>query len=168
MTYMEIVKGRYSCRSYNSDEISKEDMEYILECARLAPSACNLQPWKIYIVRDEKVKAGLCEAYPREWFAGAPVIAVFCGLKDENWKRADGADYLMCDVSLIADHFINAASDRGLGTCWIAAFDEEKAVSALKLPENEKVYVMTPLGYAADKSPALKKRKNAGDICCFI
>ncbi|HAL86508.1 MAG TPA: hypothetical protein DCM31_06320, partial [Deferribacteraceae bacterium] len=51
MTYMEIVKGRYSCRSYKSDEISKEDMEYILECARLAPSACNLQPWKIYIVR---------------------------------------------------------------------------------------------------------------------
>ncbi|MGE4496402.1 MAG: nitroreductase family protein [Deferribacterales bacterium] len=168
MSFRDIAEGRYSCRDYMEKEVSCEDLEYMLECARLAPSACNLQPWKIYMVRDEKVREAVCGAYPRDWLKNAPVIAVFCGLKGEGWKRADGADYLMCDVSITADHFINAASERGLGTCWIAAFDEKKLAEALRLPENEKPYIMTPVGYAAGKAPSGKKRKSLQDICCFI
>ncbi|QAR31967.1 nitroreductase [Geovibrio thiophilus] len=168
MSFCETAKGRYSCRGYKNTEVRHDDLEYILECARIAPSACNLQPWKIYVVRDEKLRGAVCGAYPRDWLKDAPMIAVFCGLRGENWMRAGGTDYLMCDIAIIADHFINAAHERGLGTCWIAAFDESRLASALNLPENEKPYIMTPLGYAAGTAHEIKKRKSIGDICCFI
>lgn len=166
--YIETVKERYSCRNYSSNAVSQADLDYILECVRLAPSACNRQPWKIYAVSNEKAKAAVCRAYPAEWPAEAPYMFVFCGVTDTNWKRADGTDYLMADITIAADHFISAATEKGLGTCWIAAFNEAQVVEALNLPPNEKPIFLVPLGYAADDRKPVKKRKEIKDICSFI
>ncbi len=112
----------------------------------------------------EKIYAG----YDRDWFREAPLIVVFTGLMDENWVRGDKADYLMCDVTIIADYFILAATEQGLGTCYIAAFDEDVVHKALELPENEKVLLLTPLGYPKEGVTRERVRKSAEQVATFI
>ncbi len=164
MKLLELINSRFSYRGYLDKEVEKEKIDYILECSRLAPSAKNLQPWKIYIVKSEEMKKMVCEAYARDWLKEAPIIAVFVGKKGENWVRADGADYLMCDVTIIADYFILAATEVGLGTCYIAAFDRDKLKQALNLGENEEPFLMTPLGYPKPETKRERSRKHLSDI----
>lgn len=168
MDFYKLVNKRYAVRGYLSKHVEDEKIDYILKVARLAPSAANRQPWKIYIVKDKTVKTALCEAYPRSWLEEAPIIVVFVGLTDNNWIRNDGKDYLLCDVTIIADYFILAATEQGLGTCYIAAFDEAKVKEALNLPENEIPLLMTPLGYPKDGAIRERKRKELGEIVVTI
>lgn len=169
MSFFGIVNQRFSHRGYSNKHIEDEKLKYILDCTSLAPSAANRQPWKIYIVKDESIKKFIHKAYERDWFAEAPLIAVFTGLKDENWIRNyDQKDYLLCDVTIIADYFILAATEQGLGTCYIAAFNEEKVKNALNLPENEIPLLLTPLGYAKDNSSKPRARKEQSSIITLI
>ncbi len=164
MKLLELINSRFSYRGYLDKEVEKEKIDYILECSRLAPSAKNLQPWKIYIVKSDEMKKKVCEAYTRDWLKEAPIIAVFVGKKGENWVRVDGEDYLMCDVTIIADYFILAATEVGLGTCYIAAFDRDKLKKALNLGENEEPFLMTPLGYPKPETKRERSRKHLSDI----
>ncbi len=164
MKLFELINSRFSYRGYLDKEVEKEKIDYILECSRLAPSAKNLQPWKIYIVKSDEMKKKVCEAYTRDWLKEAPIIAVFVGKKGENWVRVDGEDYLMCDVTIIADYFILAATEVGLGTCYIAAFDRDKLKKALNLGENEEPFLMTPLGYPKPETKRERSRKHLSDI----
>ncbi|MGA1861915.1 nitroreductase family protein [Deferribacter thermophilus] len=168
MEFYHLVNKRYSVRGYLSKSIEEEKINYILKVARLAPSAANRQPWKIYIIKDKNLKNKLCEAYPRSWLNEAPIIVVFVGLTDNNWIRNDGKDYLLCDVTIIADYFILAATEVGLGTCYIAAFDEKKVIEALNLPPNEIPLLMTPLGYPKENSIKERKRKEIGEFVVEI
>jgi nitroreductase len=168
MDFKDLVIERYSCREFSKKVVGDKEIDYILQCARRAPSAHNFQPWKIYIVKDKTVLEKLYESYPGEWLKSANMIAVFAGLTDESWKRADGADYIMCDVTIIADYFIHAATELGLDTCWVAAFDEKKVIEALHLPGNEKPFILTPLGYAVKKVSRETKRKDISEIYKII
>lgn len=167
MEFNRLTKKRYSFRGYLNRMVEKEKLDYILECSRLAPSAANRQPWRIYIVTDPVIKENLARSYPREWFAASPVIVAFAGVCDENWKRADGEDYLLCDVTLAADHFILAAAEQELGTCLVASFDEAVAAKALELPANEKVMLLTPLGYPEEGSSREKSRRNIDSLVIY-
>jgi nitroreductase len=162
--FLNTVNERFSYRGFLNRDVSEEDIQYILECARLAPSAANKQPWRIHIVRNNKLRKDLHRAYTRNWFLEAPVLAVFTGIRGENWTRRDGLDYLMCDVTIIADYFMLAATDRGLGTCYIAAFDDDIVRNVLDLPENEIPYLMTPLGYPNPDAKKERMRKGISDI----
>ena len=164
MKLLDIINSRFSYRGYLDKEVEQEKLNYILQCARLAPSAKNLQPWKIYIVKSKEMKEKVCSAYARDWLKEAPVIAVFVGKKGANWVRGDGEDYLMCDVTIITDYFVLAAAEVGLGTCYIAAFDREKLIEALNLPEDEEPFLMTPLGYPKPESKRERNRKPLSEI----
>ncbi|BBB33109.1 nitroreductase [Thermotomaculum hydrothermale] len=164
MKLIDIINSRYSYRGYLDRNVEQEKIDYILECARLAPSAKNLQPWKIYIVKSKEMKERVCQAYARDWLKEAPIIAVFVGKKGSNWVRRDGEDYLMCDVTIITDYFVLAATEMGLGTCYIAAFDREKLKEALNLPENEEPFLMTPLGYPKKEARRERSRKPLPEI----
>ncbi len=163
MNFFNLVNQRFSHRGYKTTPVENEKLDYILQCARLAPSASNKQPWKVYVVKDELLKKNIVESYNREWFAEAPVILVFTGLRGKNWTRSDGADYLLCDVTIIADYVILAATEQGLGTVYIAAFDEAKVARALNLPEDEIPLLMTPLGYPREGCTRERKRKEISD-----
>jgi len=167
MEFKNLAEKRYSVRGYQNKEVEEDKINHILECSRLAPSAANRQPWKIYIVKDKTVKDKLVESYSREWLAEAPLIAAFVGQRDENWRRRDGEDYLLCDVTILADYFTLAAADIGLGTCYIAAFDEQKASEALSLAESERVMLLTPLGYAKEGATRKRDRKQLRDIIIY-
>ncbi|PLX68099.1 MAG: nitroreductase [Denitrovibrio sp.] len=143
-------------------------MDLILKCSIISPSAANKQPWKIYIVEDKAVQERIYAGYNRDWFREAPLIVVFVGLEGENWVRGDKADYLLCDITIIADYFVLAATEQGLGTCYIAAFDEEIVHKALGLPNNEKVMLITPLGYPKEGAKRVRSRKDLSEVVKYI
>lgn len=149
MSFLDLAKRRCSVRSFLPKEVEEEKLLEVLEAARVSPSAANLQPWQIVVARDPRLKAKLAEAYPRDWFANAPVILVICVDHNQSWKRTDGRDYADVDAAIAADHITLAAADLGLGTCWLGAFDLEVCRKALNLPKYMEPVIMMPLGYPA-------------------
>lgn len=168
MNYYDLVKLRHSVRKYNADKtIDKEVLLRILNAARLAPSAHNNQPWTFVVVSSTKVLEEVYQAYERDWLKQAPMVIAIKGRKSEAWySKYDEYQSLETDLTIAMDHLIMAATQEGLGTCWIAAFEPKKLASALKLKEDEEVYAITPLGYPADEPLVVKEktRKELKDI----
>lgn len=168
MNYYDLVKLRHSVRKYNADKtIDKEVLLRILNAARLAPSAHNNQPWTFMVISSTEVLEKVHQAYERDWLKQAPMVIAIKGRKSEAWHRKfDEYQSLETDLTIAMDHLIMAATQEGLGTCWIAAFEPKKLASALKLKEDEEVYAITPLGYPADEPLVVKEktRKELKDI----
>ena len=163
MDFLELVKRRYSCRKYQLTSIEKEKLDYIIECVRFAPSAVNKQPWAFRIISDKEEKEKLRQCYDREWFATAPTYIMASILHDEEWVRADGKHHGNIDIAIAVEHLCLAAAEQGLGTCWVCNFDVEKCAQLFRIPSNEEVAVLIPIGYAADEAKE-KKRKSTTDI----
>lgn len=149
MNFLELAKKRYSVRNYCDRTVEEEKLKYILECGRMAPSAVNYQPWRIYVVRNAGMRAKLATTYNREWFAHAPVILIFCGDHSIGWKRNDGKDHTDIDVSIMIDHVTLAAAEQDIGTCWICNFDAAACSQILELPSNVEPIAYLSLGYPA-------------------
>ena len=125
--FKSLAGERFSARKFTAEPVSKEDLEYIMECVRLAPSACNRQPWKWLIVRSEQAMKKLQECYDREWFKTAPMYIVGMKNTEDNWVRKyDNKPHGDIDVAIAAEHLCLAATERGLGTCWVCAYDSNK------------------------------------------
>ena len=162
--FLELVRWRYSVRRYSSQPVEQEKLDYVLECARLAPSAVNFQPWRFVVVKSAERRAALCSCYKREWLAEAPLYIVVCADRTQSWKRGcDGHDHADIDAAIAAEHICLAAADCGLGTCWVCNFDVEKCTEALGLGEGICPVAIVPVGYAAD-SPTDKKRKPLSEV----
>ena len=164
MKFIDLARTRYSVRSYAARPVAEDDLNTILEAARLAPSANNAQPWYFIVVRGEDARRAVARAYPRDWFRSAPVIIVVCSEPSAAWVRRDGKNYSEVDAAIAMDHITLCAADLGLGTCWIAAFDPVTLSEALGLPAHVSPVVMTPLGYPTDSPPARKSRKPLPEI----
>jgi nitroreductase len=147
MDFYEVIQRRRSVRKYKSDPVDDDKLQRILNAARLAPSAANKQPISFIVVRDDKIKRRLRDAYSQEWFFTAPVIICACALPDKAWKRSDGKAYIDVDVAIAMDHLILAAAAEGLGTCWIAAFKPSVVKEVLNISDNIEPLILTPLGY---------------------
>lgn len=167
MNLKNLIENRYSVRNYLTIEIEKEKIEYILECARLAPSACNNQPWYFYVITDKELKEKIELSYPREWVKQAPVLIVVCKDTLQSWKRPkDGRDSGDIDASIAAEHICLAAESIGLGTCWICNFDQQILNNALQCPDHREPIAIFPIGYidkANSKIPE-KKRKSLDEV----
>ena len=163
MEFMDVILKRRSVRKYKSDPVSKEDMGYILEAARLAPSWANSQCWKFVVITDPGVKEELIKA-GQSWIGQAPAIIAACADPAKPGTKGD-QQYYMLDVGIAMEHLILAAADKGLGTCWIGAFDEDIAKKALNVPDNIRVVALTPLGYP-DEVPAPRPRKSMAETMC--
>ena len=164
MEVFAAIRKRRSIRLYERKPVNEEKLNRVLEAGRLAPSADNRQPWRFIVVTDEKIKEKLRAAYDEEWFVSAPVIIVGCAVPKEAWVRMDGQEYWMVDVAIAMQNMILTATELGLGTCWIADFDEEAARKALKLPLGVRVVAMTPLGYPAEQKRPVGNRKPLSEI----
>jgi nitroreductase len=166
MGFIELINKRYSVRAYKSTAVEDEKLQTILEAARLAPTACNRQPFKIIIIHTDGKKEQLLSIYRSEWFVQAPIILCICGISESAWVRKDGRKYLDVDVTIAMDYITLAATDLGLGTCFIAAFDAENARRVLTIPEGIEPILFTPLGYPAD-NPGIKKRKELDELITY-
>ena len=163
MEFLELAKNRYSCRNYQPTGVEREKMDYIMECVRMAPSAVNKQPWKFRIINSEEDRKRICQCYNREWFTTAPVVVIASVLHDEEWVRADGKHHGNIDIAIAVEHLCLAATELGLGTCWVCNFDDLLCKELFGLDNNEEAAVLIPLGYPADE-PKEKKRKTMEEI----
>ncbi len=160
MNFLELCEKRYSVRKYSAEAVSDDDLRYVLECARMAQSAVNFQPWKFVVVRSEAAKADIRRCYDREWFASAPLYIVALRDVKSNWVRSsDGKPHGDIDVAIAVEHICLAAAERGLGTCWVANYDTALLNQLFGDADHEAVAIV-PIGHIAADCPfAPKKRK---------
>lgn len=164
MNVHQAIKNRYSVRSYKSKEIPEEKLEKVLEAARLAPSGHNAQPWKFIVIDDEEVKKKVASAANQPFIAGAPVIIAAVAL-DPSDVFSSGVQGAEVNLAIAVDHMTLAATEEGLGTCWIGAFSQEEVKKILNVPENYKIIALLPIGFP-EGSRKSKQRKNLEEITC--
>lgn len=166
MKLSELSLIRESVRDYSSRSVEADKLNEVLEAARLAPSACNRQPWKFLVLKSDEARAKAAAAVGKfEWMAGAPVIIVGCVDHSQEWVRGyDGKPHGDIDVAIAAEHICLAAAQQGLGTCWICSFDAKAFASAFNLPGNLEPVVILPLGYPAYEGQRPKQRKALEEI----
>ena len=172
MTILDVVKKRCSVREYSSQPVEKEKLDYVLEAARLAPSACNLQPWSFYVIQDAEMLKKIHSCYGREWLQTAPVCIAIVGNHETSWKRKlyDNKDHCDIDIAITTDHLILAATEVGLGTCWICNFDSVRCKEILQLSDSEEVIALTPIGYPAKENvweTTVKNRKKVEEVIFY-
>jgi nitroreductase len=165
MAVLEAITKRYSCRNYQDKAIEKEKLDDILEAARLAPSAKNLQDWRFVIVTDKQTKVKLAEAASSQKFlenAGAIIVA--CSNSDYVMRCGQAVGPI--DVAIAIEHICLQASELGLATCWIGSFYPEKVKPILGIPQDITIIELLALGYPADekKEPNREPKEN---IVCF-
>lgn len=163
MDFADLIRARYSVRAYKPDPVEDDKLQQVLEAARLAPTAANRQPFRLIVIHTEGREAELRRIYRRQWFTQAPLVLCICTVADEGWVRTDGKAYLDVDAAIAFDHLILAATELGLGTCWIAAFDPAAAREVLGLPAGVEPVAFSPLGYPAAR-PGPKTRKPLADL----
>jgi nitroreductase len=163
MEFAELIKKRYSVRSYKVDAVEEEKLQQVMEAACLAPTAANRQPFRLIVIHTAGRAKDLQRIYRADWFVKAPLVVCACAVAAEGWCRVDGKPYADVDVTIAMDHLILAATNLGLGTCWIAAFDPAVAREVLGLPEGVEPVAFTPLGYPADQ-PRRKERKGLAEV----
>ena len=162
---LTLARRRYALRNYSSQLVPDEVLRYILEVARMAPSAVNYQPWQFVVVRDGILLQQLRKVYHREWFDTAPCCIVVCGNHNESWHRAsDGKDHCDIDIAIATEHIALAAAECGLGTCWVCNFDIEACAQLLQLPHGIEPMVLMPMGYPVNNEIPEKKRKSIDEI----
>lgn len=161
MDFETLCRLRRSARGYQPTRVERAKLDYILRCARLAPSAVNRQPWRFHIVDDTARLGLLARAYDRPWFATAPAVIAAVALHAESWHRpADGKDHADIDLGIATEHLCLAAAEQGLGTCWVCNFDTGAVARLLGLAPGEEPVALIPVGYAADE-PRQSPRKEA-------
>lgn len=165
---MDLIEKRKSIRSYKPQDVEEEKLNYILQAFRKAPSAKNLQPWKLIVVKDKKKISDLSIACNNQTFISeAPILIVACAKEDEAYGVMGGyMNSYPVDVALALEHLILAATEKGLGTCWIGAFKEKLVKDLLDVPDNVRVVAITPVGYPAIEGRT-RGRKPISEIVCY-
>lgn len=168
MKFLELAKLRFSSRNYLDKKVEEEKLLSVLEAGRIAPSAANRQPWHFVVITEKKRLQELSVVYHRKWFADAPVYIFLCGDKNKAWvRREDNKNHLDIDIAITTDHITLQATELGLATCWICAFNVEKTKKLLNLPEHIEPIVVLSLAYPADKADIKRhenKRKSLKEI----
>jgi len=165
MDFEKLVIQRYSSRSYKPDLVEEEKLNKVLEAARMAPTAANRQPFQLIVIHTEGRQEELRRIYDKDWFVDPPLVICACSIPGKAWERRkyDSKNYSSIDVAIVMDHIILQATDLGLGTCWVGAFDPQAAREILNLPDGVEPIAFTPLGYSND-SPRPKKRKPLAEL----
>lgn len=164
--FLDLCRERFSARKFTEEPVNDDDLSYILECVRMAPSAVNFQPWKFIVVQSEEAKQRLRQCYSREWFNSAPLYIIALKNNETAWRRKyDGKPHGDVDVSIAVEHLCLAASDCGLGTCWVCNYDTTLFAQLFPQPAEWEAVAIIPLGHIAPDCPRKEKdRKPLADI----
>ena len=150
MTFTELAKMRYSVRAYQDRTIEEEKLAKILEAGRVAPTACNNQPQRVYVAKSEEARRKLASVCRCTF--DAPVILVVGYDESRDWKNKlqPGCRSGETDAAIVCTHMMLQAADLGIGSCWVGYFNAQEVAHALELPENIRVTALLPMGYAAE------------------
>lgn len=159
MEFTDVVRERFSCKSYDGRKVEQDKLERILEAGRLAPTAKNLQEQHIYVLQSEEALAKVDLVTPCRYNAGTCLLVAF----DKNnvytypgSQRESGVE----DATIVATHLMLAAANEGINSCWLNCIDLEKAHSEFGLPDNEEVLMILDLGYGAEGAGPLANHSN--------
>jgi len=165
MDVMEAIRARYSCRAYLDKPVEKEKLDKVIEAARLAPSAKNLQDWRFVVVTDRQAKKRLAEAASNQMFlADARAILVACSVSDHVMRCGQCVGPI--DVAIAVEHICLEAVELGLATCWIGSFDADRVRRLLGIPPHVALIELLALGHPAEpwRQP---RREPPEKIVCF-
>jgi nitroreductase len=176
-SFIDLVKHRESVRAYKADPVPGSSVERCLEAARMAPSACNAQPWKFIVVDDPELKNALADAtqdrfIPMNHFTKqAPVHIVVvrekANLTSNLGQVLKDKEYPLIDIGIAVEHFCLQAVEEGLGTCILGWFNEKKVKKLLGIPLKKRAELIITLGYPATPMIREKKRKSLGEIAVY-
>lgn len=176
MELNQIILTRRSVRKYQDKPVEREKIDACLEAARLAPSACNSQPWHFIVLDDPQVKNDFCQqafsgVYAiSKWAAQAPVLIAAVSDKGTFTSRVGNffrrTEFYLVDHGIACEHLVLRAWDQGLGTCWIGWLDADKAAKFFNLPKGKKIEHLIALGYPAE-TPEPRPRKTFKELVSY-
>mgnify|MGYP002627414274 CR=1 FL=1 len=152
MEFDEVIRSRYSVRAFSDRAIEADKLARILEAGRIAPTAVNYQPQRVYILQSEdalKKANALCPC-----IYGAPTVLLFAYDENADWKNAKQAGIRsgVQDVSIVATHIMLAAWNEGIGSCWVNLFQNSEVEKVFALPANERCVLLMSVGYPAENA----------------
>ena len=155
MTFQELARSRYSVRSFRDMPIEEGHMNLILEAGRVAPTACNNQPQKIYVAKSREARQKLASVCRCTF--DAPVILVVCYDRTRDWKNKlmPGYESGETDAAIVCTHMMLQAAELGIGSCWVGYFNARTVSEVLGLPEHITVSALLPMGYPAENAAPL-------------
>ena len=166
MEFNELIQERYSCRALSDSEIPHDALDRIFEAARVAPTAVNKQPFKIWAIESPEARAKIAEA--TNYTFGAGVFLVVGGKREEAWIRPyDGRNFADVDASIVATYIMLAIHNEGLRSTGVGHFDAEKLKGFFPQMADYDLVAIFPIGYATEKgvpSPRHTQRKAAVEI----
>ena len=171
MEFTDVIRERFSVRDYADKPIEPEKLSAILEAGRIAPTAANKQPFRVYVIQSsegmEKIRAITRCAF------NAPAVLLFTYDDEEQWKSPlePGFTSGHQEVSIVATHMMLAAWDLGIGSCWVNFFPNSETTKAFGLPETEKAVLLLPIGYPAEgakPAPMHFKKKDMDQLVRYL
>ncbi|MEM2174295.1 MAG: nitroreductase family protein [Candidatus Micrarchaeia archaeon] len=169
MEFFELLKKRRSVRKFEKKDIEERKIKEILEAMNTAPSAGDLQAYKVFIIKDEKIKERLAKAaYGQYFISEAPVVFVFfANPKESGRKYGKRGEELYCiqDSTIACTYAQLAAENLGLSSVWVGAFDDEEVKEIIGT--NLRPIAILPIGYPSEK-PTKTPRKRIDEITEFI
>ena len=156
MELEKVIKSRYSVRDYKPDMITDEELEKILASGMVAPTGCNYQPQRVYVLKSDEAIAKIRQLCRSAFNAPAVLIIALDDIADWKNPYEEGYRAGIQDVSIVADHMMLTAWSLGVGSCWVNAFRPSDVKEAFNLPENETPILLLPLGYPAEGSKPSK------------
>ncbi|MCR4818857.1 MAG: nitroreductase family protein [Fretibacterium sp.] len=170
MNFLELAKSRYSCRKFSDRAVEKEKIDKIIEAAIAAPTAKNLQPWKLWVLQSEKAMTNVKEVTACHF--GASVVLAVGGYAKDAWVRPfDQRNFEDVDAAIVGTHIMMAVQDMGLGTTWVGFFDAPKMKKLFPEMAEYDLVALFPIGYPADDAtPADRhsQRKAKEEIVCCL
>lgn len=172
-TFSELVKHRTSCRAYDPRPVPREYLERMLEAARLAPSACNKQPWRFAIVETEEIRMRLInEAFlagiPMKWAIHAGAIIALGMEKSAITHRIapkiSGVDYPLLDLGIAGEHLVLQAEELGLGTCWIGWIKPKEVRRIVGWPRSIEPVSLITVGWPSSEDRKPRPRLSLEEI----
>ncbi|MDY6915965.1 MAG: nitroreductase family protein [Candidatus Cloacimonadota bacterium] len=163
---LNAIKNRYSVRKFKDKKIESEKMEAILEAARLAPSARNIQPWKFIVITDDKKREKLTDVCKGQTFVSeAPATIAVC-VNNLDYKMTCGFRGALVDAAIAGEHIALQAAELGLGTCWIGAFHQDKLRDLINMPTEYEAVALLPIGYP-DVKKSSRKLKEKQEVISY-
>ena len=169
MDFWEVVARRYSVRDYaDNRDVPQDIIEKVLSAAIQAPSGGNRQSWRFIVVRNEGLRATLCQAsFGQKFVAGAPVVIAVCAMPEVSGSRyGDRGRHLFTiqDTAAAIENMLLAATALGLGTCWVGSFDERAVAEALALSADLRPVALVPIGYPRQPSSRSTSRNTVAAV----
>ena len=167
MEYETLIKKRSSTRKFSDKRVEKELLDKILDAGRLAPTAKNIQPIKIYVVETDDGLEKIDKSSPCRY--GAKTVLVICGDKDKSYKKGDLPIYIM-DASIVATHMMLEATNLGIDNIWIEMFNNDILKEEFDIPDNLEPVCLLPIGYKSKlcpPSPFHKIRKSLDKLVIY-